>query len=62
MALGGGNWISQNKKIPGAYINFISRATANAALGERGIVAMGLKMDWGIDGEIIKEFPENLWI
>ena len=54
MALGGGNWISQNKKIPGAYINFISRATANAALGERGIVAMGLKMDWGIDGEIIE--------
>lgn len=54
MALGGGIWISQNKKIPGAYINFISRATGNSALGERGIVAMGLKMDWGIDGEIIE--------
>lgn len=54
MALGGGIWLSQNKKIPGAYINFISRATASAALGDRGLVAMGLKMDWGKDGEIIE--------
>jgi len=54
MALGGGTWFSQNKKIPGAYINFISKATANAALGDRGIVAMGLKMGWGIDGEIFE--------
>lgn len=54
MALGGGSWFSQNKVIPGAYINFISRATANAALGDRGVVAMGLKMDWGVDGEIIE--------
>ena len=53
MALGGGNWLSQNKKIPGAYINFISRLTASAALGDRGLVGMGLKMDWGVDGEII---------
>ena len=54
MALGGGIWLSQNKKIPGAYINFISKMTANAALADRGLVAMGLKMDWGIDGEIFE--------
>ena len=26
MALGGGNFLTQNKVIPGTYINFISRA------------------------------------
>lgn len=54
MALGGGTWFSQNKKIPGAYINFISKMTANASLGDRGLVAMGLKLDWGIDGEVFE--------
>lgn len=54
MALGGGVWFSQNKKLPGSYINFISRETANAALSDRGHVAIGLKMDWGKDGEIIE--------
>ena len=54
MALGGGVWFAQNKKIPGAYINFISRGNASVAFGDRGIVAMGLKMDWGIDGEVFE--------
>lgn len=59
MALGGGTWFSQNKKIPGAYINFISKATANAALGDRGVIAMALKMDWGIDGEVFEVTAED---
>lgn len=25
MALGGGTWLFQNKKLPGTYINFISK-------------------------------------
>ena len=54
MALGGGVWFAQNKKIPGAYINFVSRVAAAVSLGDRGIVAMGLKMDWGIDGEVFE--------
>jgi len=54
MALGGGLWFSQNKKIPGAYINFISRFSPSASLSDRGIAAMPLKMDWGEDGKIVE--------
>ena len=37
----------QNKELPGAYINFVSKAAANAALSGRGIATMPLEMDWG---------------
>lgn len=37
MALGGGNFISQNKVLPGTYINFVSAAHASAALSDRGV-------------------------
>lgn len=29
MALGGGTFTSQNKELPGAYINFVSAASAS---------------------------------
>ena len=47
MALGGGTFLVQNKELPGAYINFVSKAAANAALSGRGIATMPLEMDWG---------------
>lgn len=53
MALGGGLWFTQNKKLPGSYINFISVASASSTLSERGIVAIGVPLDWGVDGEIM---------
>ncbi len=63
MALGGGTFVTQNKELPGAYINFISAASANAALSDRGIATMPLELDWGVDGEIFKvtneEFKKN---
>ena len=63
MALGGGTWFSQNKKLPGAYINFVSSVRATAALLDRGISAIGVKLDWGIDGEIMEvtasDFAKN---
>ena len=59
MALGGGVWFSQNKKLPGSYINFVSRASAAAALLDRGLVAMGLPLDWGVDGEIFEVTSED---
>ena len=37
----------QNKELPGAYINFVSKAAADAALSGRGIATMPLEMDWG---------------
>lgn len=63
MALGGGTFLAQNKELPGAYINFISAASANAALSKRGIATMPLELDWGIDGEVFEvtggDFREN---
>ncbi len=50
MALGGGTFLVQNKVLPGAYINFISRPRAMGQLGERGTVCVGLEMDWGKPG------------
>ena len=52
MALGGGSFITQNKELPGAYINFVSAASASAQLSDRGIVTMPLELDWGEEGTI----------
>ncbi|MFO1444080.1 phage tail sheath family protein [Bacillus sp. Bva_UNVM-123] len=52
MALGGGTFTSQNKVLPGAYINFISAKRASSALSERGTAALALELDWGIEGEV----------
>lgn len=54
MALGGGTFASQNKVLPGAYINFVSSARAVANLSDRGIVTMPLILDWGRDGEVFE--------
>ncbi|MEG2383125.1 MAG: phage tail sheath family protein [Oscillospiraceae bacterium] len=63
MALGGGSWTSQNKVLPGAYINFASAAKASATLSDRGIVAMPLTLNWGEDGRVFlvtdTDFREN---
>lgn len=63
MSLGGGTFTTQNKVLPGTYVNFISAASANAALSERGIATMPLELDWGISGEVFEvssdDFREN---
>lgn len=59
MALGGGTFTVQNKELPGAYINFVSAASASAALSERGIATMPLELDWGIEGEIFEVTNED---
>lgn len=53
MALGGGTFLVQNKILPGAYINFISVANANATLSDRGIATIPLEMNWGAENEVI---------
>lgn len=57
--LGGGTFITQNKRLPGSYINFVSASRASATLSERGIVAMPLVMDWGVEGEVITVTSED---
>lgn len=63
MALGGGTFLVQNKELPGAYINFISKSAATATLSERGISTMPLTLDWGISGEVFEvtngDFQKN---
>lgn len=59
MALGGGTFISQNKKLPGTYINFASAQSASSSIGERGVAAMAIEMDWGKDEDIIEVTSEN---
>ncbi|HBE9429604.1 TPA: phage tail sheath family protein [Clostridioides difficile] len=54
MALGGGTFVTQNKILPGSYINFISAKRATSSLSDRGIVAMPLELDWGIDEEVFQ--------
>jgi len=50
--LGGGTFLTQNKVLPGSYINFISASRASANLSDRGYGALGLELDWGVDGDI----------
>jgi hypothetical protein len=49
MALGGGVWTTQNKVLPGSYINFVSANRATSTLADRGIVALPISLDWGSD-------------
>lgn len=63
MALGGGTFITQNKVLPGSYINFVSAASASASLSERGFATMPLVLDWGLEGQVFTlthdEFMKN---
>lgn len=63
MALGGGTFLVQNKILPGAYINFISKARATATLSDRGFATIPLILDWGIQGEVFEvttsDFQKN---
>lgn len=60
--LGGGVFVTQNKTLPGSYINFVSLASANATLGERGTVAIALPLNKAV-GTVIEltrsEFVTN---
>ena len=63
MALGGGTFVTQNKTLPGSYINFISVNKADANLSDRGIATIPLELDWGIDGSVFtvtnEDFQKN---
>lgn len=60
---GGGKFTTQNKKLPGAYMNFVSASKATSTIGERGVAALAVECDWGVDNEIFtvtaEEFMKN---
>lgn len=57
--IGGGTFTSQNKKLPGAYINLASAQNASSTYGERGTAALGIELDWGQDEKIIEVTSKN---
>lgn len=63
MALGGGTFTTQNKVLPGSYINFVSAARASATLSDRGVVAFPFYFDWGETGKVVtltaEDFQKN---
>lgn len=58
MALGGGTFTTQNKVLPGAYINFVS-ANLSATLGDRGVVAMPFTFSWFPDSKVVEVTQED---
>lgn len=59
MALGGGTWTTQNKVMPGTYINFTSLAKANAALSDRGVAAAPFILSWGPEDTVFEVTSED---
>lgn len=59
MALGGGTWLTQNKVMPGTYINFTSLAKASAALSDRGIAAAPFNLSWGPENTVFEVTAED---
>lgn len=56
----GGNWVVQNKKRPGAYINFVSVPKPTGTIGSRGVMTCALPMTWGPAGQLITLYGEEL--
>jgi hypothetical protein len=52
MALGGGTFIVQNKILGGAYFQFLSAQKSTATIGDRGVGALALDLNWGVENNI----------
>lgn len=52
MALGGGTYTVQNKILSGAYFKFLSAQKATATIGDRGVSALALNLNWCKDDDI----------
>lgn len=59
----GGTWNSQNKILPGAYINFLTNAPLSITIGDRGIVALLQEVSKGTKGEMyrITALDQSQW-
>jgi len=59
----GGTWTSQNKILPGAYINFLTNAPLSITVGDRGIVALLQEVSKGNKGDIyrITALDQSQW-
>jgi hypothetical protein len=55
--MAGGIWTSQNKIIPGVYINTRSRGDVTASIGQKGVVAICKPLSFGPTGVISEYTP-----
>lgn len=58
--MAGGTWTSQNKVRAGAYINFKAVPKPTMTVGDRGIVAIPLSLNWGASGKFIEVLSSDL--
>lgn len=56
----GGTWVTQNKRRPGAYINYKAIKPTSQGLSDRGIIAVGLPLSWGPEGKLITLYGTDL--
>lgn len=54
MALGAADFITYNKSIPGAYVQFVSLSASSAVSASRGVAAVALETDWGAAQTIVR--------
>lgn len=50
--MAGGIWNSQNKVLPGVYINTESKGNITSNIGTKGTVALAMALDWGASGVV----------
>lgn len=55
--MAGGTFTSQNKVLPGVYINVKSRPSASVSIGTRGVVAICEPLSWGATGQVVTITP-----
>lgn len=55
--MAGGNWETQNKVRPGAYLNFETNDLVATGLDSAGAEVIPLMLDWGETGKFIKVSP-----
>lgn len=60
MALGGGTFTNYDKRMPGAYINFVSGPKSQNVVLERGIVAVALELDWGEENDVVRISADSI--
>jgi hypothetical protein len=57
--MAGGNFVTQNKVRPGIYVNFKSIPDTLGSVSDRGICALGLIMNWGIEATVVEIDKES---
>ena len=61
MALGGGTFTNFNKVLPGTYVNFVSAQSASGEVSERGVCAVAMELDWGVENEFFAVTAEDFY-